>query len=227
MYLGGNGYDFKKDSLLGKLNKTGDQYGHQPQANQSQAQHQGVRNTLDDRLNGFRLMAAQNKDLNGGGISSVNGGVDHMSKFFNDFYKNGQKDLLVNGLTHTSNGLNHLNGTTNTTTSGNPLIDKHLMMLQQKQIEEQLMMLQFKPQQQQQYLSGTGHYMNGDVLSQNGQRYNYPSQFSRSNSLPMTKQNMRPNAEDELDFDPFQETQKALAELIETEQTLKLHMSGE
>lgn len=202
-----------------KINKTGDQYGHQQPQNQAQCQHQGVRNTLDDRLNGFRLMGGgQNKDLNGG-ISSANG-VDHMSKFFNDFYKNGQKDL-VNGLSHTTNGLNHVNAT------GGTALEKQLLLLQQKQIQEQLMMLHLKPQQQQQqYLSGNGHYMNGEVLPQNGQRYNYPGQFSRSNSLPIGKQNCRPSAEDELDFDPFQETQKALAELIENEQTIKLHMSG-
>jgi hypothetical protein len=36
-----------------------------------------------------------------------------------------------------------------------------------------------------------------------------------------------PHSEDDLGFDPFQETQKALAELIANEQNYKTHNNGE
>lgn len=71
--------------------------------------------------------------------------------------------------------------------------------------------------------------MNGDgLMGQNGAGVGgyltgvmYPQQQPTSQQKPN-----RVHAEDELDFDPFQETQKALAELIENEQNHKLRNTG-
>lgn len=60
-------------------------------------------------------------------------------------------------------------------------------------------------------------YMNGDSL------YNG---LGALNGGYQPENNVGKHGEDELDFDPFQETQKALAELIENEQNHKLHSNS-
>lgn len=106
----------------------------------------------------------------------------------------------------------------------------YLLLQQQRQIEEQLMNLGLK--QQNSYgqqppilpngLSHNNQYMNGDVL--NSPNFGLHNQLYHNSQL--NNKNTRNHAEDELDFDPFQETQKALAELIENEQNHKIHSSG-
>ena len=149
-------------------------------------------------------------------------GLDqHMSKFFMDFHqKNGQKENSYNmGVNHSMNsgmnGFSHLNNY-----FMNP---DRLLLLQQKKLEEHLMSLSMKQHQSYGPMSthSSGQYRNGDV-GQNG----YGDQWSfQSQQTQMSKS--RTHSEDDLGFDPFQETQKALAELIANEQSYKTHNNGE
>lgn len=126
-------------------------------------------------------------------------GLDHqMSKFFTDFCK---QNVLTS--------VDHQN---------------YFMMHHKQQLEEQLLNLNLKSGYNQHGVNSS-QFLNGDILNtQNGSGY---GQFSNqmypgSASVPVNAKN-RMHAEDELDFDPFQETQKALAELIENEQNHKMH----
>ena len=154
---------------------------------------------------------------------------DHVS--FSDFCKNnsGQKDL-VNGYGPTTNGLTHHFGLNGLTQSANTslihsLTDKRAFLYQQqKQVEEQLMMLSLKPHNQQQFLQHNGQFLNGDV---HGQALGpLQSQLYQSSSMAVGKHNIRNTPEAELDFDPFQETQKALAEMMSDEPNVKNHAKG-
>lgn len=134
----------------------------------------------------------------------------HQHQYFS-FLNHNHKE--VNGLNGVSNGLKffsdfYKNGTTN----GYAEHQNYLMMHQRRQqIEEQLLSLNMHVKQGGSY--GAPHLLQNGVNS--SQFFNF--------DLYQTKPNNRTHAEDELDFDPFQETQKGLAELIENEQNHKMH----
>ncbi|XP_049824961.1 uncharacterized protein LOC109604174 isoform X2 [Aethina tumida] len=172
-------------------------------------------------------------------VHNGHNGLDNpMSKFFMDFHNNKQQQQQ-NGLTnhHHHNSHHHqphsyLNQT------------ERLIYLQQKQLEEQLFNMNFGNKlfgggsggsmsvfPQQNGLTGLGnHYMNGGDHS--------PSQFPLyggggggggtstptklgSTSTSSTSTSNSGSREDELDFDPIQETQKAFAEMMANEQQQK------
>lgn len=194
-----NGFDIK-DSLLDALGKNG-------------MYQQQFKTQQQDRLP-FNLVQQPPHGKEMGG----NGAVDHMSKFFSDFYKNGgsQPPNGLNGVSHQQN-------------SYLSLADKQALLLlhQQRQIEEQLMNLNLKHLQHQQqgynglHVNGAGPYLNGDLLGGQPQQQS----FVYGNGPVAGSKTVRQPPEDELDFDPILETQKALAELIENEQNVK--MQGE
>lgn len=74
---------------------------------------------------------------------------------------------------------------------------------------------------------------NGYVNGENGGGFGhlggnlYGTNTANQIPLPQQKQNIRSNNEDDLGFDPFQETQKAFAELMASEQNHKLQNPGE
>ncbi|CAH1997107.1 unnamed protein product [Acanthoscelides obtectus] len=143
-------------------------------------------------------------------------GLDQtMNKFFTDFQKN-NKDAaqqFTNGFT----GL-HQNYYAGLQTNA-----ERVMFMQQKQLEEQLLNLTIK----QGYGGSTNpvcqnginlqqpqHYLGGE----NGRFANMHSQlYGRTTVRPMATK----SSEDDLGFDPIQETQKAFAELMASEQTHK------
>lgn len=224
-----NGFDIK-DSLLEVITKNGN--NSQFPTNHQLSSFKAHTSLLEDRLNPYGIITHhQNhlKEINGGnGLNGLNG-MDHMSKFISDFYKNGQKDLLFNGSALPGqNGLTHQppNGLSNGLTHQNigymsPTDKQALFLLQQRQIEEQLMNLNLK----QSSGSNTGQYLNGDIMNGAQQNQSFVSGLHLFQNGPLlggTQKNLR-HQEDELDFDPFQETQKGLAELIENEQNIKLH----
>ncbi|RZC36795.1 hypothetical protein BDFB_002531 [Asbolus verrucosus] len=177
-----------------------------------------IRDVLTSRNNGFVKPPQQQQQQQESYFGKESGLDQHMSKFFMDFHqKNGQKDggygsAPVNGMNGFSSHLNNY--------FMNP---DRLLLLQQKKLEEHLMNLSLKQQNYGPTIShSNGHYMNGDV-GQNG--YGYHGPLFQNQPPQMTK--TRTHSEDELDFDPFQETQKALAELIANEQSYKTHNNGE
>lgn len=172
-----------------------------------------------DRING--LNGQFNHSVNG--LSNLNNLDQQMSKFFSDFYKNGQKDIF-NSVPNGLNGLSQ-NGLTQTNNYFHNLSERpNLLLMQQRQIEEQLLNLNLKQQSYNQHLL-QNQFLNSDLVLQNGQNYggHLPNQLYQ-NSGNVGKCNSR--SEDELDFDPFHETQKALAELMENEQNHKMHNPG-
>lgn len=67
-------------------------------------------------------------------------------------------------------------------------------------------------------------FLNGENGSSNGHIGGHSLYGGGNNQIPIQKQqSMRSTTEDELGFDPFQETQKAFAELMASEQNHKLH----
>lgn len=99
----------------------------------------------------------------------------------------------------------YMNGVTTTNFYKNGYVEhqNYLMMQQRRQqIEEQLLNLNMKHANY-----GTSHLLQNGV--NNSQFFNFDGLYQKQ------------TAEDELDFDPFHETQKGLAELIETEQNYK------
>lgn len=156
-------------------------------------------------------------------VNGLNGLDQQMSKFFSDFYKNGQKDVY-NGLSNGFNSQHQINGLSQANNSYlHNLTDRqNMLLMQQRQIEEQLMNLNLNRQLIHNSMHGSGNqFMNGDI---NGQSFGSPSSLHNSLYQNSVKNHSRP--EDELDFDPFHETQKALAELIENEQSHKVHHAG-
>lgn len=100
-----------------------------------------------------------------------------------------------------------------------------------------MLMQQKRQQQLEEYFSvkqhgggggGYGATSSSHLLLQQQQQQNgvNSSQFLNFDGMYQTKGNGRVHAEDELDFDPFQETQKGLAELLENEQNHKMHSNS-
>ncbi|CAG9772752.1 unnamed protein product [Ceutorhynchus assimilis] len=137
-----------------------------------------------------------------------NGLEQNMSKFFSDFNKFNAKEP--------PNSSPYQNGY-------NGLHNPYQHILQQKQLEEHFLNLGLKDfggAQTTVYQNGipTPTYTNGDA-SLLGSIHNL---YSKPQVVSPQTQNTR-NSEAELDFDPFQETQKALAEMMATEQNHKPH----
>lgn len=93
----------------------------------------------------------------------------------------------------------------------------YLVMQNKRQIEDQLLNMKY------------GNHVSSHLLLQQQQQQQNgvnSSQFLNFDGLYQTKgsgtSGNRTHAEDELDFDPFQETQKGLAELLENEQNHKM-----
>jgi hypothetical protein len=122
------------------------------------------------------------------------------------------------GTVNSLNGFSHIN---------NYFMNDRVLLLQQKKIEEHLMNLSLKQHQNNygQITHNNGQYMNGDVGQNGGYGYQGSSMFQ--SQQPQMAKSRTPHSEDDLGFDPFQETQKALAELIANEQNYKTHNNGE
>ncbi|CAG9830661.1 unnamed protein product [Diabrotica balteata] len=150
--------------------------------------------------------------------NGMNGLDQNMSKFFMEFHKN-NKDISTGQQQQQYN--NGFNGVHPGFFSGVP---NNSMLLQQKQLEEQLLQLSLK----QGYGSSNSVYQNGintPIYNTNGENGGFGNLHgSLYNSSSNVKQNAR-TSEDDLGFDPFQETQKAFAELMATEQNQKSHNS--
>ncbi|XP_056638165.1 GATA zinc finger domain-containing protein 14 isoform X1 [Diorhabda sublineata] len=156
--------------------------------------------------------------------NGINGLDQNMSKFFMDFHKN-NKDVGTAGQQHQFNGFNGVHQGIQGYFSGIQNSSDRVMLLQQKHLEEQLLNLSLK----QRYGSNSNSvYQNGVnppiyMNEDNGGFGNvHPPLFNSSSNI---KQNNR-STEDELGFDPFQETQKAFADLMATEQNQKSHNSN-
>ncbi|XP_045466402.1 uncharacterized protein LOC123675156 isoform X2 [Harmonia axyridis] len=190
-----------------------------------------------------------NKEVLSNGTNGLNGLDHNMSKFFMDFHKNQTQLNMLNGINSLMTPpTQQQNGYYQQQTA----VQEHLLLLQQKQLEEQLRNLNLKQQQQQQNYQFQNGYYNRDLNSSSpapfGGRhlYNVPVQAQTQavglQQIPPNpvmvvgqSQNKIRHPEDELDFDPFQETQKGLAELIATEKsqtqgranmTQGVHMNG-
>ncbi|KAL3270815.1 hypothetical protein HHI36_021336 [Cryptolaemus montrouzieri] len=171
-----------------------------------------------------------NKEPLNRGSNGINGLDQNMSKFFMDFHKSQTQLNMLNGI----NSL--LSPPTQPHQQQNgfyqPMQERLLLLQQQKQLEEQLLNLNLK-QQQQNYQFQNG-YINGANTGPFGARHLYMPgqsqgqgagipQITPTSAVLGGQSDVRQSAEDELDFDPFQETQKGLAELIATE---KNHTQG-
>lgn len=173
--------------------------------------HDNIMDTLSSKSNSFGYKQEPQQP-----VSSISNGLDqNMSKFFMDFHKN-NKDVTQ---PQYSNGFN---GVHQNYYSGVQGAADRILLLQQKQLEEQLLSLSLK----QGFGGGSGYqngmtpqrFLNGD----NGAFGNIHDQLYNGSNV---KHNSR-NVEDELGFDPFQETQKAFAEIMASEQNHKTHSTG-
>ncbi|KAL1501219.1 hypothetical protein ABEB36_006587 [Hypothenemus hampei] len=145
--------------------------------------------------------------------SHISNGLDqNMSKFFSDFHKFSGKDSHVTGPLPYQNGYNGFHNNYHT-------------VLQQKQLEEQFRNFGLKQQTQpilnvtqtpiyQNRVPTPSAYTNGDTSSLHMNGF-YPKSHL-GGGAPR-------NSEAELDFDPFQETQKAFADIIANESNHKPH----
>ncbi|XP_060534137.1 uncharacterized protein LOC132706675 isoform X2 [Cylas formicarius] len=175
------------------------------------------------KLNGFSARATEPAQPHHATHTASNG-LDHsMLKFMSDFHKtnaNKEQPPFQNGF----NGIGSYH---------------QGLLLQQKHIEEQLMNLGLKQNYGDShtgaYQNGLGAYLNRESSMLNGGLGGIHSLFAKKThqTAPAPQQhhhhhhqlNSR-NSEAELDFDPFQETQKALAEMMASEQNHKSHNSS-
>lgn len=157
----------------------------------------------------------------------TNGLDRNMSKFFMDFHKN-NKDLsggqYMNGFSDPHPNHSFFNSHVNSQQSS---VDR-MMLLQQKQLEEQLVNLTLGKNLNIPYQNGvtTPRYMNGDMAASHKQNMGYDALSGMYMNNSTTESKQKRSSEDELDFDPFQETQKAFAELMASEQNSKNTLSG-
>lgn len=200
--------------------------------------HENLTEALNNKTNGYNFKqtdlqqsapSTQSQLVNG-----INGLDQSMSKFFTDFQKN-NKEIPPTQYTNGYNNV-HLNNYYATTPPQNHT--DRMLLLQQKQLDEQLLRNfnigkdYINTNTSSIYQNGTSnsttaagphHYVNGgDMVGQNGSYENLHGQLYGNTSIT---QNTR-SSEDELDFDPFQETQKAFAELMANEQSLKTRTAG-
>ncbi|KAG5874752.1 hypothetical protein JTB14_013117 [Gonioctena quinquepunctata] len=173
--------------------------------------------------NGFTSFNQAHSQTNSTSTHDPLNGLDQsMSKFFMDFHKN-NKDL------NTSSGQPQQfpNGFSGAHSGYYPGVHSNadrIILLQQKQLEEQLLNLSLK----QGYGGSPGSVYQNNVNSQlylNGENRGFGGTQSHMYGNSNSKQNSR-NTEDDLGFDPFQETQKAFAELMASEQIHKTQSSG-
>ncbi|CAH0548687.1 unnamed protein product [Brassicogethes aeneus] len=166
--------------------------------------------------------------LNGGG--GMNGLDQNLSKFFMDFHKNSAAAAAQQQQQQKeSSAFAPLNGLQN-----NYYQAEKIMLLQQKQIEEQFLNISinnkaFGSPTSAYQNGGLGHYLNGDVApphpAQQAQGGSGAANAQHNFGMPPHLYGHKPshnsqqiNREDELDFDPIQETQKAFAEMMANEQ---------
>ncbi|KAF7286674.1 hypothetical protein GWI33_004699 [Rhynchophorus ferrugineus] len=170
---------------------------------------------LTNKSNGFNVRTHEtNTPLPAAHMS--NGLGHNMSKFFSDYHKYSSKEPPSS-----SPYPNNLNGVHN----------PYHNMLPQKQLEEQLMNLgisqnSYLGAQTTVYQNGlsTPTYSNGDSSLLNSGLSSLQHLYHKQLMSPPS-QNSR-NSEAELDFDPFQETQKALAEMMANEQNHKTSINS-
>lgn len=173
---------------------------------------ENLMDALANKTNGFHVRPAPEQPQ----THLSNGLEQNMSKFFSDFHKyNSKQETPSLSPSPYQNGFNGLH---------NPY--QHI--LQQKQLEEQFRNLGLKQQnfsgaQTTVYQNGISGYSNGDMSLLNG---GVPNIYSKPQGVSSSQTNNPRNSEAELDFDPFQETQKALAEMMAAEQINKSHNSG-
>ncbi|CAG9861293.1 unnamed protein product [Phyllotreta striolata] len=146
--------------------------------------------------------------------NGLNGLDQNMSKYFMEFHKN-NKD---GGSTGQHPQYYGYNGVQQGYYSGMQNNSERMMLLQQKQLEEQFLNLSLKQGFGSLYPKGAdaNFYMNGEnggFGGVQGPQYNNSSNVKQCSKSP----------EDDLGFDPFQETQKAFADLMASEQNLKSH----
>lgn len=175
---------------------------------------ENLMDALANKTNGYSVRPHESNTPHPNYISN---GLDHnMSKFFSDFHKYNSKEPP--SPSPFQNGINGIH---------NPY---HI--LPQKQLEEQLMNLGIKQNsfigpQTTNYQNGvpTPSYSNGDSAVLNAGVNPLHNLYQKQQLISQQSQNSR-NSEAELDFDPFQETQKALAEMMANEQNHKTSTSG-
>ncbi|KAJ8953681.1 hypothetical protein NQ314_007289 [Rhamnusium bicolor] len=178
---------------------------------------ENIMDVLSNKTNGFGFKQDPQPSAHSIG-NGVNGLDQNMSKFFMDFHKN-NKDVTQPQFPNGFNGIHQ-----NNYYSGAQSNAERIMLLQQKQLEEQLLNLSLK----QGYGGGSSSvYQNGIspqhfVNGENGGFGNLHGQLYGNSNV---KHNSRA-VEDDLGFDPFQETQKAFAELMASEQSHKTHSTG-
>ncbi|XP_050314509.1 uncharacterized protein DDB_G0283357 isoform X2 [Anthonomus grandis grandis] len=172
---------------------------------------ENLMDALASKTNTFNIRPQENPPTH------ISNGLDHnMSKFFSDFHKFNNKEppspsSFQNGLNGFHNAYHHI--------------------VQQKQLEEQLMNLSLKQNnfgaQTSIYQNNiqTPTYTNGDTSLLNGGIGSVHCLYSKPQGVSPQTQNTR-NSEAELDFDPFQETQKAFAEIMANEPSHKQHNPG-
>ncbi|CAH1111950.1 unnamed protein product [Psylliodes chrysocephalus] len=159
--------------------------------------------------------------------NGLNGLDQNMSKFFMEFHKN-NKEMSTTGQPpqQQQQQFNGYNGVQQGYFSGLQNSTDRIMLLQQKQLEEQLLNLSLKQgfggSSNSLYQNGVNVnlYMNGE----NGGFGNLQGPQYNNSSSNNVKQTSR-SSEDDLGFDPFQETQKAFADLMVSEQNQKSHSS--
>lgn len=241
-----NGYEMK-DSLLEVLNKNDYPYYDRLSYMSSvpPPQHKelnglnGLNGTSDHLSKFFESYKNGQKDyfeLNGMSSQQQNGLVTNALHQNQHLQLNiNQSNLMQHNLSQSGNILQNPINQLNNHQNVNQFDKQAFMVLRQMQLEQQLLNLNLnKPNygqqhQQQQHMipnglsTHSGQFINGDLI--NSQNYGQRNQIYHNNSL--NGKSTRNHAEDELDFDPFQETQKALAELIENEQNHKLHNTSE
>ncbi|XP_023019993.2 CCR4-NOT transcription complex subunit 4 isoform X1 [Leptinotarsa decemlineata] len=173
--------------------------------------------------NGFSDFKQDHSQTNSGPSHNAMKDLDqNMSKFFTDFHKNNKELGTLGG--QQQQFPNGFNGVQPSYYSGVQNNADRLLLLQQKQLEEQLMNLSLKHG----YASGPGSTYQNGVNPQpfmNGENRGFNEYHGHMYENSNLKQNTR-TAEDDLGFDPFQETQKALAEMIASEQNHKTQSTG-
>ncbi|ERL94584.1 hypothetical protein D910_11861 [Dendroctonus ponderosae] len=178
---------------------------------------ENLMDALATKANGFKVRP-QDPTTQQSQIHISNG--LEMSKFFSDYHKFSAKE-------QSSPSSPYQNGYSNGVHSSYP------QFLHQKHLEEQFRNLALK----QNTFSGaqttlyqnsipTPTYLNGDASLVNGGVSSMQNLYSKTQGVSQQPPNNSRNSEAELDFDPFQVTQKGFAEIMATEQNIKQHNSG-
>uniref|UniRef100_A0AAR5PXD5 CCR4-NOT transcription complex subunit 4 n=1 Tax=Dendroctonus ponderosae TaxID=77166 RepID=A0AAR5PXD5_DENPD len=161
----------------------------------------------------------------GKGVENLNGFYE-LAKF---------QENLMDALATKANGFKEQSSPSSPYQNGysNGVHSSYPQFLHQKHLEEQFRNLALK----QNTFSGaqttlyqnsipTPTYLNGDASLVNGGVSSMQNLYSKTQGVSQQPPNNSRNSEAELDFDPFQVTQKGFAEIMATEQNIKQHNSG-